>query len=95
MSGPPTPRSAACEIGALDVTLRDVAIVDRTAGAVDGRLEDVVVPNVGARPLTVASITLSGGGNAVVATTTIPASEATTLIADARGDRSSAHARPR
>lgn len=71
------------EIGALDVTLLDVAMLDRTAGAVDGRLEDVVVPNVGAHPLTLGSIALSGVGDAVVATTTIPANEATKLIADA------------
>jgi len=70
------------EIGALDVTLQGVAIVDRTARSVDGRLPDVVVPNVGARPLTLGSIALSGGGDAVVATTTIPAGEAVALIAD-------------
>lgn len=71
------------EIGALDVTLRDVAIVDRTAAVVDGRLADVVVPNVGGRPLALASIALSGGGDTVTAVTTIPAAQATTLIANA------------
>ena len=71
------------EIGALDVTLQDVAIVDRTAATVDGRLADVVVPNVGGRPLALASIALSGGGDAVTAATTVPAAEAATLIADA------------
>lgn len=71
------------EIGALDVTLRDVAIVDRTAAEVDGRLADVVVANVGGRSLTLASIALSGGGDAVTAATTIPATEAATLVADA------------
>lgn len=70
------------EIGALDMTLQDVAIVDRTAGSVDGRLGDVVVPNVSAHPLTLGSVTLSGGGDAVVATTTIPGDEAQALIAD-------------
>ncbi len=71
------------EIGALDVTLRGVAIMNRTAAGTDGRLTDVVVPNVGARSLTLDSITLSGGGDVVTAATTISASEARTLVADA------------
>lgn len=71
------------EIGALDITLTDVAIADRTAGEVDGRMEDVVVPNVGAGALVLDSIALSGGGDAVTTTTTIPAADAETLIADA------------
>ena len=69
-------------IGALDVTLGDVALVERTAARVDGRLQDVVAPNVGGRPLSVASIVLSGGGQAVHAATTIPSAEAESLIAD-------------
>ncbi len=81
------------EIGALDVTLRDVAIVDRTAGSVDGRLDAVVVPNVGARSLPLGSIAMSGGGDAVIATMTLPADEARTLVAEslesALGDRPS------
>jgi hypothetical protein len=71
------------EIGALDVTLEDVAMIDRTAGAVDGRLTDVVVPNVGAREVRLGTITLSGGGEVVTATTTIAAEQAERLIADA------------
>lgn len=71
------------EISALDVTLQDVALVDRTAAAVDGRLSGVVVPNVGARPLDLAEITLSGGGTAIDAGSSIAATAADTLIADA------------
>ena len=71
------------EIGALDVTLGDVAIVDRTAGSVDGRLTDVVVPNVGAREVRLTSITLGGGGEVVTATTTVEAAQAERLVGDA------------
>jgi hypothetical protein len=71
------------EIGALDVTLTDVALVDRTAGAVSGRLEDVTVSNIGGHPLRLGSIALSGGGTAVIATTTIPGDGVQALIADA------------
>jgi hypothetical protein len=71
------------EIGALDITLGDVAIADRTAGAVDGRLSDVVVPNVGARRLSLDSITLGGGGDTITASTTLPSTEAQVLLADA------------
>ena len=71
------------EIGALDVTLEDVAIVDRTAGAVDGRLTDVVLSGAGAREVRLGSIELSGGGEVVTATTTVGAAQAERLVADA------------
>ena len=71
------------EIGSLDVTLQDVALVDRTAAAVDGRLSGVVVPDVGARALALPEITLSGGGDTIDAGTTIGATAAGVLIADA------------
>jgi hypothetical protein len=70
-------------IGALDVVLEDVAILDRTAATVDGELVDVTVPDAGGRPLTMAAITLSGGGERVSASTTIGGSEAEALLADA------------
>jgi hypothetical protein len=70
-------------IGALDVTLEDVGIVDRTVGAVDGRLTDVVVPNVGAREVDLGAITLSGGGEAVTATAVVASNQAERLVADA------------
>jgi hypothetical protein len=70
-------------IGSLDVVLGDVAIVDRAAGTVDGELADVTVPDVGGRPLVLAAITLSGGGERVSASTTIGSAEAEALLADA------------
>ncbi len=70
------------EIGGLDVALGDVAILDRTARTVDGDLTDVTVPDVGGRPLDLARITLSGGGDAVSAATTIDGAEAGLLLAD-------------
>lgn len=69
-------------IGVLDVTLQDVSLVARTARVVDGRLDGVVVDNVGARPLALGSVTLSGGGTAVNATATVPGDAVGTLIAD-------------
>jgi hypothetical protein len=71
------------DIAALDVTLGDVAIADRTAGTVDGRLTEVVVPNLGGREIRLDSIALSGGGESVTATTTLDAGQAEDLVADA------------
>lgn len=71
------------EIGSLDVTLLDVGIVDRTARGVDGRLDDVTVPDVGGRDLRLASIRLQGTGDNVRATTTIPGTDARALIEQA------------
>jgi hypothetical protein len=70
------------EIEDLDLTLRDLHFVDRTASAIDGRMDGVVVPDVGGRALALESIGLSGTGETVVATTTIPAAEVEALIAD-------------
>jgi hypothetical protein len=69
-------------IGRLDVALGDVRVLDRTAGSVDGTLDDVTV-QVGAEKLTLSSIDVLGGGDAITATTTIPNSEAEALVADA------------
>jgi hypothetical protein len=71
------------EIGALDVELQDVSIADRTAGSVDGRLDDVVVAALGARAVPLDSIVLSGGGDTVTATTTLAGAQAERLLADA------------
>jgi hypothetical protein len=71
------------EIGSLDVSFRDVALVDRTARVVDGRLSEVTVPDVGGRAMTLAAITLAGGGETVTATTTIAGAAAERLLADA------------
>ena len=71
------------EIGELDVTLGDVAIIDRTVGAVDGTLVDVTVRDVGGRSLTLPEVALGGGGETVTVSTTIDGAEAETLLADA------------
>ena len=67
--------------------------MDRTVGAVDGRLTDVVVANVGGRKVDLGAITLSGGGDAVTAATVVRAGQAERMIADALetelGDRPS------
>lgn len=70
-------------IGGLDVTLGDVAIIDRTVGTVDGTLVDVTVPDVGGRSLTLPEVALGGGGETVTVSTTIDADAAATLLADA------------
>jgi hypothetical protein len=70
------------EIGSLDLTLTDVAIVDRTVGGVSGTLGDVTVPDVGGKPADLASITLGGTGGALTATTVIPAARAQSMLAD-------------
>ncbi|MFN8629178.1 MAG: hypothetical protein U0838_02315 [Chloroflexota bacterium] len=69
------------KIGALDVTFTDVAILDRSAKSVAGRLTGVTVPNVAGQPLGLQSISVAGGGDAVTATTTIAALDAQSLIA--------------
>jgi hypothetical protein len=69
-------------IGRLDLSLGDVRVLDRTAGSVDGSLEDVTV-QVGAEKVTLSGIDILGGGDAITATTTIPNAEAEALIADA------------
>jgi hypothetical protein len=73
------------QIGVVDVTLNNVAILDRTVGSVEGRLQAVVLTALDSGKLTLQSITLAGPGDAIVATTTVPAAEATRLIADGIG----------
>jgi hypothetical protein len=70
------------EIERLDLTLRDVQFVDRTAETIEGRMDGVVVPDVGGRALALDSIGLAGTGETVLATTTVPAAEVEALIAD-------------
>ena len=70
------------EIGSLDLTLRDLHFVDRTAGSIEGTLDDVTAKDVGGHDLTLDSIALSGGGDTVTATTTIPAAQVEAMIAD-------------
>ena len=70
-------------IGALDLELRDVSILDRTADGVAGRLSDVTVDNVGGSEVSLDRISVSGGGDDVAATTVIDGAQAEQLIADA------------
>ena len=69
------------QIGALDVTLLNVSIVDRTANGVAGRVTGVTLPNVAGQPLGLAAINLAGGGDQVTATTTVAAADAQALVA--------------
>jgi hypothetical protein len=71
------------EIGALDIALSDVAILDRTADAVAGRLSDVSLRNIGARRVALDTITLGGSADEVTASAVVAGAEAETLIADA------------
>ena len=70
-------------IGAVDLELRDMALLDRTAKHVEGRLTDVTIPNVGGRKVTLDEIAISGGGDSITATTDIAAAQAEALVADA------------
>jgi len=69
------------QIGALDVTLLDVSVIERTANGVAGRLTGVTVPNVAGQPLGLEAINLAGGGDQVTATTTVAAADAQALVA--------------
>lgn len=69
-------------VGRLELDLRDVELVDRRAGSVRGRLDDVVVDDA-ALPggLTIARIELDGG-SPIEAAVHVPESEVERLIAD-------------
>jgi hypothetical protein len=69
-------------IGSLDVTLSNVAIVDRTFGGVAGTLKAVTVPDVGGEPADLSAVTLAGADGAITASTVIPAARAQGLLAD-------------
>lgn len=69
-------------IGQLELDLSDVAVLDRTAAAVAGRLTDVSVETADG-PVSLARITIAGPGDAVIATAVMPGAQATSLIADA------------
>lgn len=71
------------EIGALDLALGDVQILDRTAGSVDGQLTAVTVTGPGGQRITIDQITLLGGPDGITTTTVIPNGEVKALIADA------------
>jgi len=56
--------------GAIDLTLGDVELIDRTIGTVDGTFTGVRVPAPNGDPITIDSATLEGAGTAAVATLT-------------------------
>jgi hypothetical protein len=71
------------EIGALDLALGDVQVLERTAGSVDGQLTDVTLTGAGGHRITVERIALLGGPDGITTTTVIPSGEVRSLIADA------------
>ena len=62
-------------IAAVDVTLGDVALLDRTAETVAGTLSTVQFDSTDGIPITLDSIHLSGSGTAVAATISVTAAE--------------------
>lgn len=70
-------------IGALDLRLGDVALIDRTIGEINGTLQDVTVDDLGGRKVTLDEITVGGESGDITASTVIPGSQAERLIADA------------
>jgi hypothetical protein len=70
-------------IGTVDVTLHDVALLDRTAGSINGTLTTVQFTTADGTPITVASIGLSGSGTAVDATIALSAAQVRTIAAAA------------
>ena len=77
-------------IGELDLVLRDVSILERSAGGVEGSLTDVTIEDLGGREATLDEIAVTGGGDDVTATTVIDGAVAEGLIADAVEERTGA-----
>lgn len=71
------------EMGSLDLVLGDVAVLEHTAGTIDGELTDVTIRATGGEKITLGRIMLQGTADRIVTTTVIPKAEAETLIADA------------
>ncbi len=71
------------EMGSLDIVLGDVAVLDRTAGAIDGELTDVTIRASGGELVTLDRITIQGTTEAITTTTVVPNAEVKALIADA------------
>jgi hypothetical protein len=70
-------------IGSLDITLLGVDLPGRTAEEVDGRLRGVSLDDGGQPALSLSSVRLTGGGDTISATSTVPAADARSLVADA------------
>jgi hypothetical protein len=71
------------EMGSLDLTLGQVAVLERSAGTVDGELRDVTVRGTGGRSYTLDRVTLQGGSDGITTTTVVPNAEVEAMIADA------------
>jgi hypothetical protein len=67
----------------LDLTLDDVAIVDRTVGGVDGTLTGVTVPLEDGSKIRLDQITIAGEREDLSATTVVPKAQVQSLISDA------------
>ena len=70
-------------IDAVDVTLSDVGLLDRTAGTVTGTLTGVEVRPADGLPLRVTSVTLDGSSAAITASLTLSPSDLRSLAANA------------
>ena len=77
-------------IDELDLVLRDVSILDRSAGSVDGTLTGVTIADLGGREVTLDEIAVAGGGDDLTAMTVIDGAVAERLIADAVEERTGA-----
>jgi hypothetical protein len=73
-------------IGSLDLALGDVAVLERSAGTVDGELRDVTVTGAGGRRVTLDRVTLVGDSDGITTTTVVAGAEVESLIADAIED---------
>lgn len=74
-------------IGALDLRLGGVAVLDRTAETVDGTLRNVTLTDVGGEAVVLDEIGVGGDSSGLTATTTIAGAEAERLIAKAIEER--------
>jgi hypothetical protein len=70
-------------IGALDLALGDVRILDRSVAVVDGELRDVTILTPDGRDLAVETIALLGGGDQITTTTVISNREARSAVSAA------------
>jgi hypothetical protein len=68
-------------IGSLDLALSAVDVLDRTAGQVDGTLTDVVLPEA-AGGASLSTVTISGGGDRLLASTVVSKADVEALVAD-------------
>lgn len=67
----------------LDIVLDDMDLGTRQAAVVDGRIDGLVLDDIGGAPVRLDSLRLTGGGEAVLATTTLGVAITVELLADA------------